>query len=345
MLNGEELYFGLPSTYSVWNAGNLLAWKTRMIDEPSDREDIPASNILRLDFSNMSARPLQLSLLLAEDIQLAFCAATSHIWQFRERSRNSKTLNYSTQESLQEHLEAWRRSLETLTIQVSPNVDQANTKTHGLVPLNYYMGTEGTSVEKWQCIAMERFNSIKFDTFMLYRVLSLYLLSDIRTLQLLAREFMSPGEVPLDINYLQETSQWILRTSSMRALWHAVEVMKALRTASKYSEGTLDPICHIAWAMARLIIWACAIYSSQPCDQCALHLESYSCGVFELMTATDADCEGWIGSRSRVSIDGIVLCRCNVDRLMDWICTSVTLKREWQVADTIAPFPQGALTH
>jgi len=246
------------------------------------------------------------------------------------------------QDSLQKHLEAWRCYLQRLVIQSSPITSQANSTALDLVPIEFYMGMEGTS-EDWQGIVMKRFDSIKFDTLILYRVLSLYLLSDIRTLQILAERSICPAGVPLNMDHCQKTRQWVQQAGSMRALWHAVEVLKSLRTASHCTEGMLDPICHLAWAMARLVIWAHTSYSNQPCDQCGLHLDLYLDRVFELMTAKEGDCEAWILNRSRTSIDGIVLCPCNVDRLMDRICTTVVLKRGWQVADMIAPFAQAAM--
>ncbi|KAI9736935.1 MAG: hypothetical protein M1818_005986, partial [Claussenomyces sp. TS43310] len=340
LLTSEELYFALPCTFATWDAENLSMWSVRIADEPLERQEHSTCETLRgkcLDEMTGESRSL---LLLAEDVQLAFCATYWDIWHYREHSRNSSSADNDLQDAPRKRLESWSRYLECLFIRHSADEDQNILSGQHIVPMKFYLGQVDESADNWQDAALNRFCSIKFDALILYNSLSLHLLTDIRVLRVLAQNSAYAEGALLDVQYEQKTKQWAQRRGARQAVWHAVTIIRSLRTSSEYLAGTLDPVCHLALAVATLVIWAYTSYSNQPCDQCGLHLESYLGSVTEIMPARS---QAWIEAGGRAAIDGIVLCRCNTEKLLDRIratTTAVTGNHEWQAAALIAPFPR-----
>jgi hypothetical protein len=230
LLTIEELYFSLPSTFTLWNAAGYPTLKNRFTQEPIKRSQTFISTMIS-DPPPDPSEEVSLELLLPEDIQLYICATYSEVWKYAELLFNSKGSNTlpKKQENIRNRLALWKRRLD------AARPSQSSSGAAGLegctnnVPLRFYYGVEDFTTPNRRDIAANRPKTIHIEATMLYHLLNIHLHSPIRTLQI----FLSSTSIgqalvpatPKDKKQESHARQWAGTSNARRAVWHSVRLL------------------------------------------------------------------------------------------------------------------------
>jgi hypothetical protein len=226
--------------------------------------------------------------------------------------------------------------------------------------MRFYYGTEDHSQVGWQNIVLARVKSLIFDALMLYHLFSFNVYADIRTLTQLAKGTAqtnlsnATAGIHTKAQYEREilTREWTQTANARRALWHTADILLLQKSidcdiskVSGLESKTLDPIAYAAVSVSALIVWAFCMFGTQGCEMCLSEYPPHGLIAIELTAwsltrneaALEKEKETWIetGGSGRIALDGIQLCRCNVDFLMTGFYAC--LPDEWELAHAIAP--------
>ncbi|KAF7955736.1 hypothetical protein EAE96_004660 [Botrytis aclada] len=358
LLKPEELYFSIPNTIALWNAGGIPVWEARQLDEPKSRSYRSINVMLEEVALGGIEFPENESML--EDVQICLWAMQPEILQLSKQGRperqNELSLNIQRQ-SLKRQLEALKRGFSNLSAKIScPNVfDQADQS-----PVRYYYGLEDHDKPGWQDVVFRRIYSFIFDTSILHHLMTLQLFTETQTMRMLAKDLALSNKVQgvfgdiyfqPHIRRVSAARAWTQEPSSRRALWHATEILlshSALNQTPSLANFIPDPISYIALASAALVIWTHCMYGQEvcdalPCPSMLPHEVSMSIELTKLSEVINGSSydekgkEGWIegGAYFRASIENIQLCSCNVGLLMGKIRAYIPC--DWEIVDEIAP--------
>lgn len=194
--------------------------------------------------------------------------------------------------------------------------------------------------------------SLLFDSMMFYHLSSLQIFAEVRKITNLARDRrLGPIEEVSTVHRqarelrLADMKTWGITPAARWSLCHAVDILVAHQNIAHHDGSlgrtirTLDPISHIAVCTAALVVWVYCTLDIQGCEMCtpgsATFIELTRWSVPGAMYEKEK--EAWIedGNHSRIQLQGIQLCSCNVEYLMALFqgCLPVS----WAIADSIAP--------
>ncbi|KAK6594795.1 hypothetical protein H4I96_10526 [Botrytis cinerea] len=358
LLKPEELYFSIPDTIALWNAGGIHRWEARQMNEPKSRSYRSINVMLEGIALGGIEFPQNESML--EDIQICLWAMQSEILQLLKQGqpgmRNEISLSIQRQ-SLKRQMEALKRGFSNLSAKLScPNVfDQADQS-----PVCYYYGLEDHDKPGWQDIVSRRINCFIFDTSILHNLMNLQVFTETQTIRMLAKDLALSDEVrgvfgkiysEPHTRRVAAARAWTQEPSSRRALWHATEILlshNALNQTPSLANFIPEPISYIALASAALVIWTHCMYGQEACNdllpasmlphEVSMSIELTK--LSEVMNGSLYDEKGkevWIegGAYFRASIENVQLCSCNVGILIDKLRAHIP--RGWEIMDEIAP--------
>lgn len=281
--------------------------------------------------------------MLIEDIQVALCSVHSSIYQFHARV---KSQNYSLEgrESTQDALESQLTCLKIRLNQITNGPICADS-----LRLQYH-GYEDFSVPGWQTLIESRVQTLFFDTSILQHFLNIQHFIDPSRLSQVKNELV------IDLTQLSKetqgiigkrrcnTAKWVASTPGRRALCAAVDVLSEFQNLDMnpcVDRHRLDPIAYIATATAALVVWIHSNFGVYAC---------WSCSIAQGFTPTKENVvnlsgvsvgrlsrEEWADKlpHSRTTIDGLEMCLCKLDKIIDKY--KVFVPESWELANSIAP--------
>ena len=321
-------------------------WEVRYSIEPISRSQTSIHRMI-LDAASDSIASAQ-SPMLIEDLQIAICSMQSSVWQLSQQS-NSPDGALVFPEFLKKQLESLRGRIMHISLQQSDGITFTQEQ-H--LNMRYYYGKEDHSQAGWKNIVLARVKSLIFDTLMLYHLFSLHISADVRTLTQVAKDALMGVRAQAREQREIMTREWTQTANARSALWHAADILlshkridSVINKISGVERNTLDPIAYVAISASALTVWAFCMFGAHGCEVClpdypphgliAIELTAWNLSTNE--AALEREKENWIetGGGCRISLDGIQLCRCNVDFLMTrfYAC----LPDGWELADVIAP--------
>ena len=353
----EELHFTLPCTLSLWNLMRLDLWEERQIEEPPSRASMSMSSLIAgnsMDSNSTTEQPI-----LIEDIHLCLCAVQSDVWKcFRSvvPGADCEIDSVFRIERLRERLERFKRKLDQFAVMISSRSSlDSNQEWYLQLPFRQYYGFEDQSLPGWHDAVLARVTSLHFDADMLYLLLSLHLLVDIRKLAQLAREqrLSTVEELSEAHCVAREKRQvsmkgWTATPAVRSALCQSVDVLVAhhnFKDSSTKSANirSSDPICYVALCVSALVVWVFCKYSDPGCESCVpwpvpvVELTKWSTPTGENFAE---ERQAWIeigeeSTMARSQIQGVTLCGCNTEVVI--AIFQALIPDQWALADTIAP--------
>jgi hypothetical protein len=274
-------------------------------------------------------------MMLIEDIQLGLCAVQPDIWQLREQIRRGTDVNNTIrQDFLRRKLELWKRWIDRIPLRPC---DYTTLSEEQHMAMRFYYGMEDHSVSGWQAEVLGRPCDLIFDAFMLYQLLSLHLLADVRIFCQLVRDRI---DTTLAVNfgppYEQErlhrettTREWTMTELARRALYHSANVLVAYESLPVAINQTVDPITFLALSVSAMVIWAYCTFGESDCRVCSGRPPGTRSTpvpgrthALELTEVRDSEMVHgekviWVEKGNRqLAIFGIQLCRCNKGSLV-----------------------------
>ncbi|PQE33611.1 transcriptional activator cmr1 protein [Rutstroemia sp. NJR-2017a WRK4] len=358
LLRPEELHFEILPTHAMWHTDGLDILQSRYADEPKARSQLAISKMIEDHHFDTMECPEQAHTL--EDLQLCLWGMQTPIWQLSNQIRDTDTIvNLSLniqKETLRQQLERLKRGLLKLSIKLTAEdiLEQPNTS-----PARYYFGVETFDEPGWQDIVVRRIALSIYTSSILYHLLNIQLLSNIRALQRLAKDPSLTrvkaifGEKYSEPHAQREsaTRTWIQISDARRSLWHAVEILlihNKIASTPLLADSLLDPISYIALCTAALIVWTHCMYGQDPCESVLeLPILPHETGTSIQLTKLSETLGGssydekwketWVesGALFRPAIENVQLCRCNIGILMGKF--EKYIPEGWETKDEIAP--------
>jgi hypothetical protein len=356
----EELYFTLPSTYSLWNADGLYVWEERQSREPTFRSETSMFDMITDSLSDSSKSSSNIPMLI-EDVQVCMCALQSSIWRFFQPATTPKDCEFDVilqKDTLRRRLDALRSRLDQMATQ---NKGDCEFGEEPYMPLRQYYGYEDHSLSNWKEIVSARVKSLHFDAMMLSYLLGLHLHADIGMLNILAK--------CQTLSMLQELSErhcrareqrqisarcWANTSTARQALCGAVDILVHHQTITReqvsgLDKNTMEPIAHIAVSVAALVVWAYCTYGTFSCESCtpelspgtlfdgvhSIELTAWSSNHRDHQQQSIKDLWIEIGGGTRVQLQGMQICTCNIPFLIAPF--QACLPQGWDLANQIAP--------
>lgn len=340
-LGSEDLYFTLPTTYTIYNSNGLHIWEERQTSEPTYRNQTMIFKMITDKFSDFYEK--ESNPMLIEDIQTCMCASWSSIWKLLKSQKVLKTYGPTlnpNKVALRQQLNLLKARLDRIHIQLSstPTYDRQG---HYL-PMEYYLGHEDHSLPSSASIVSVRMKDLLTDAMMLYHLLSISLSTNLGILVRLAKDRnLTPveeasgahGQARSERLFLAK--QWSTSSNARRSLCHSVDILMAGRP---FIENP-DPISNIALIFAATVVHAYCIYGNCACVMC---LPNPLVPVVEMTKWSNPGCdtyknerEAWIeaGDEFRPQLQGIQMCCCNAAFLVELYKTY--LPAGWEVASMI----------
>ncbi|KAM3083831.1 hypothetical protein ACMFMF_001193 [Clarireedia jacksonii] len=354
----EELHFRILETHALWHTDGLTFLQARYADEPKQRAQLAVCKMIEDHHFDTMECPEQVHTL--EDILVCLCGIQTPIWQLSNRIKDTSTivdLSLNIQkETLRQQLERLKRGLSKLSSKLTAqDVFQQLDKS----PARYYFGVEPLNQPGWQDTVARRIALSIHATSILYHLLNIQLLSNIRALRKLAKDpSLSQVKAIFGGKYQELHNQresairaWIQTPDARRALWHAMEILLIHnKTASTplLADSLLDPISYIAICTAALLVWTHCMYGQDPCDSILeLPVLPHETGTSIQLTKLSETLNGaaydekwketWVerGALFRPAIENVQLCRCNIRILMGKFEKYVP--EGWETKEEIAP--------
>jgi hypothetical protein len=346
ILATEELIFDAPVSFSTWNTNGLYDWEKRLRELSISRNQEPMSDLVKnLGDSNKCPG----SGILIEDVQLALCYVHTQILQLHSRFQNHPC---HVDDSAFPDIVIIRPQLECLK-------ERLDEITFGPLCADglrlQYRGFEEDS-PGWQTIVETRVQTLWFDTTMLYQILSLQMYINTSRITHVVNEFaldvenLAPEQQRVIGTRRCDTSTWVLTPLGRRALCCAADILSTLQGLAVrplIDQARLDPISYMAAASAALIVWTHISLGIYACTSCAPDM-AFEVDLEHEVDLSPGQCprscpnaqlptEDWITKMisTRVVLDGIEMCPCNIVKLMDKY--RVLIPGDWGLTEGIAP--------
>lgn len=341
IISPEELVFQVPSSFSLWNSNGLDTWEERLGKQPIFRME---RSMYEMVDSTAEYTEMIKSHLLWEDIQLCLCSMQSKLWRLHTIARNASAETVIDTNACKDVL---KRQLGHLKLQI----DQM-ALCPGL-PFHYYGFEDHTSPES-KSIIDARSETLRFDTIILYHLLSIHLYGDINGLTHVAKEFS------LDLTKYTAHQQssigdrrcakanMLATPEFRRSLCHAVDILsefQLLATKPAAQKIGIDPIAYVALSTALLIVWSHVSFGLYSCTDCAVGLAfQYPETTLELGASGQSPCvkEEWIeqGHFMKVEIYGLEICSHHMVPLLAKFKAFLPADG-WELSESIAPGVDG----
>lgn len=341
-LRCEELYFSLPTTFSLFNGPGLHMWEARLPDEPVQRNQETISSMI----GDRSFSSIMQPFILVEDIQLGICAFQAFIWQYCEIIQSSSEHDMNSliqQKSLRDGLVSWKRVFDQTTIEDSEQAMQGKTNN---IPMKCYYGVEDHSEAGWQEVVLNRPQSLLFDTAMLYHLFGLHIHANVRSFETLASckrdcRVATGRDGTLERFPVDRARQWTTVVCSRHAIWHASNILAIHRSRSRQLIGRiqyLDPIAHVAVAVSSLVVWAYCSFNEKGCSRCITPAGlSVEVELLDILS-NNVLSERWIELGGLATLDGHSFCRCNIEKLVQVFQQCLPSGAEkWGFAESLSP--------
>jgi hypothetical protein len=347
----------------MWHTDGLDLLQTRYSDEPKARSQHAVIKMIEDHHFDTMECPEQVHTL--DDVQICLWGMQTPIWQLSNQIRDTDTvvdLSLNIQkETLRQQLERLKRGLLKLSFKLTAQdiFEQPNAS-----PVRYYVGAETLDEPRGQDIVLRRIALSIHTTSILYHLLNIQLLSNIRALRRLAKDpSLTRVKEIFDERYNKSHAQreavirsWIHTSDARRSLWHATEIYlihNKIATTPLLADTLLDPISYIAICTAALIVWTHCMYGQDPCESILeLPILPHETGTSIQLTKLSETLNGssydekwketWVdsGALFRPAIENVQLCRCNIGILMGKF--EKYIPGGWETKEEIAPGILGA---
>jgi len=286
---------------------------------------------------------------LVEDVQISLCYTHRQVITLQTRVQSG---SYHIDSSAFPDIMAIRSQLECLKERLD-EITFGSVCAEGL--RLHYRGFEEDS-PGWQSVVEARVQTLWFDTTMLYHTLSLHLYVNIPRVSQVVNDFaldmenLAPDQQQIVGTRRCNTSTWVLTSLGRGALCCAADTLSSLQglvVRPLIDKSRLDPISYIAAATAALIVWTHIHMGLYACINCAPEM-SFEVDLGHEVDLSPSPCpraclntsipkEDWIGKMilTRVFLDNVELCHCNIAKLLDKF--RVFIPKNWDLADAIAP--------
>ncbi|KAG9236530.1 hypothetical protein BJ875DRAFT_222212 [Amylocarpus encephaloides] len=295
----QDLHFPPPSSLGHWDADGLHVWESRIEGEPALREKTSILDMISNAASNPSAEN---GIVLIEDLQLLMYSMQAPLRRLHQEP--IPQIAFASSDSLKTQLDAIKIRLDQMTSQDSDPTRFGDEK---FIPYRYYYGYESHIEANWQKAAITKAKTLLFDALSLYHLLGIHLYTDVALIRQLMKDLASdPKLLNKRHKHAQELRRTLITTwggscAAKAALCHAnsiVTLHKRLSLDPQFERRGLDPITYVALSTSVLIVWAFCIFGQSHCQIC---------------TVTN----GGLTSKTYIEIDGIQVCVCRLNPLME----------------------------
>ncbi|KAK6383068.1 hypothetical protein LTS17_003738 [Exophiala oligosperma] len=324
LLRFEEINVPFPPTNAAWDAPDS-EWTSALANEPPHRAHGPFNFLCSLAMSRLTAvdRLKLPGFFTPQDFELGMCGMQSRLWE------ETQCRNISAKLAL---------------AHTKYEIDEADEQALG------YNQSWPVLMGIWR-VTMEQFRQSGFHRstpecekeayvtgMTLHHAGLIRVHSDLPLIRQLVQGLCDGGS-PAQPQYIRQlevqVQQWARSHGVKEALWHAAQIVVLL---DKETQGADSERSSVSFAAAEclfraaLAIWACS-RANMICDLCGpaaavpqdLHGRPYSTRdreEFELTTLSDNSkrYESWLRRGGRSSIEGVLVCSCNMPRLVDRCC-------------------------
>lgn len=335
LLRFEEINVPFPPTNAAWDAPDS-EWASALANEPPHRAHGPFNFLCSLAMSRLTAvdRLKLPGFFTPQDFELGMCGMQSRLWE------ETQCQNISAKLAL---------------AHTKYEIDEADEQALGYnQSWPVLMGIWRVTMEQFRQSGFHRSTAecekeAYITGMTLHHAGLIRVHSDLPLIRQLVQGLCDGGS-PAQPQYIRQlevqVQQWARSHGVKEALWHAAQIVLLLDketqrgrlTDSSEERGRGRGRATISFAAteclfrAALAIWACA-RSNMICDLCGpaaavpqdLHGRPYSTRdreQFELTTLSDNSkrYESWLRRGGRSSIEGVLVCSCNMPRLVNRCC-------------------------
>ncbi|KIW13175.1 hypothetical protein PV08_08362 [Exophiala spinifera] len=325
LLRFEEINVPFPPTNAAWDAPDS-DWVSALANEPPHRAHGPFNFLCSLAMSRLTAvdRLKLPGFFTPQDFELGMCGMQSRLWE------ETQCQNISAKLAL---------------AHTKYEIDEADEQASG------YNQSWPVLMGIWR-VTMEQFRQAGFHRsspecekeayisgMTLHHAGLIRVYSDLPLIRQLVQG-LCDGSSPAQAQYIRQlevqVQQWARSHGVKEALWHAAQIVllldKEIQGTDSSEPSTISFVATECLFRAALAIWAYS-RSNMICDLCGpaaavpqdLHGRPYSTRdreQFELTTLSDNSkrYESWLRRGGRSSIEGVLVCSCNMPRLVNRCC-------------------------
>ncbi|ORY55707.1 uncharacterized protein BCR38DRAFT_452225 [Pseudomassariella vexata] len=301
----EELDIGLPCSFALANAYGLDIFYKRYPEDTAGRAEHKLSSMLHNSPHSMT------TMLLVEDIHIGLCGMSQRVWnvvQLRHIDMIVAQPAGSARDSILDTLNVWKLHLDRISGQLTAQSRSPDFKIKDF-PLRAYRKDEDESQPAWRTAALARASSFIFGATLVFHLLSLRLYADPHILSQDSDQNAMPDPAGT-IGHSKQVRDWRASKDGRQAVSHAVAVLKALETADTANPDLLDPVGRVAVSTSIDVLKVWVLSGEEACN-CTLETSRIDVG------RNPAVGQRWVELGGKVIVDGIALCTCSLDILLE----------------------------